>query len=92
MKTVDLKYMPGDECYIRGEDRTCYIENISIRRDSNGNLDITYEWCNYEYGVDCTEVWADGYFTPADIGVKVFDSMEELEKAWPEHYDYRYEE
>ena len=91
MKTVELTYLPGDECYIRGQDRTCYIENVSVRKDRSGNLDITYEWYNLDVGVDCTEVWDDGYFTPDDIGVTVFDSMEELQKAWPDHYDFRYE-
>ena len=86
MKTVELKYLPGDEVYIRGQDRTYYIESIHITERG-----IMYCWCNYDYGVDCTEVWDDGYFEPEDIGVTVFDSMEELQKAWPDHYDFRYE-
>ena len=88
MKTVELKYLPGDECYIRGEDRTCFIENVSIRKDHHGNLDITYEWYNLDVGVDCTEVWDDGYFTEDEIGRFVFDSMEELMKAFPEDFDH----
>ena len=83
MKTVELKYMPGDECYIRGQDRTCYIESIHITSDG-----IDYVWCNYYYGVDCTEVWDEGCFTADDIGVTVFDSMAELEKAFPEYFDF----
>jgi hypothetical protein len=87
MKTVALKYMPGDECYVRGEDRTCYIESIHITEQG-----IMYCWCNYDYGVDCAEVWADGYFEKDDIGVTVFDSMAELEKAFPNDFGYGYDE
>ena len=83
MKTVELKYMPGDECYVRGQDRTCYIESINITEQG-----IMYIWCNYDYGVDCTEVWDDGCFMSDDIGSTVFDSIEALQKAFPEGYDY----
>ena len=88
MKTVELKYMPGDECYIRGQDRACYIESIHITQHDG----IDYIWCNYDYGVDCTEVWDDGIFTSDDIGVTVFDSMAELEKAFPNDFGYGYDE
>ena len=95
MKKVELAYLPGDEVYIRGQDRTCYIENVSIRKidkaDGTFALETTYEWYNLDVGVDCTEVWDDGYFTEDDIGKIIFDSMEELVKAWPDHYDFRYE-
>ena len=47
MKTVELKYLPGDECYIRGQDRTCYIENVSITEQG-----IFYFWYNCDAGVD----------------------------------------
>jgi hypothetical protein len=87
MKTVELKYLPGDECYVRGQYRTCYIESIHITEQG-----IMYIWCNYDYGVDCTEVWADGYFEKDDIGVTVFDSMAELEKAFPNDFGYGYDE
>lgn len=82
MKTVELRYMPGDTCYVRGQYRTCYIENIIL--DEQG---VTYNWCNYDYGVDCAEVWDDGCFTPDDIGSTVFDSMEELKLAFPEDFE-----
>lgn len=83
MKTVSLQYMPGDECWVRGQFRICFIESIIL--DEQG---ITYNWCNYDYGVDCTEVWDDGYFTSEDIGKTVFDSLEELEKAFPEDFNF----
>ena len=89
MKTVLLRYIPGDEVYIKGQDRTCYIENVSIRKnDRTRTLDITYEWYNLDVGVDCTEVWDDGYFTEDEIGRFVFDSMKELMKAFPEDFDH----
>ena len=81
MKTVELKYMPGDECWVRGQFRACYIESISL--DEQG---VTYNWVNYEHGVDVTEVWDDGCFTAKAIGTEVFDSLEELEKAFPEDF------
>jgi hypothetical protein len=90
--TVEFKYLPGDECYIRGQDRTCYIESINITKDQGGSLVVDYIWYNLDVGPDCTEVWDDGYFTATEIGVTVFDSMDELQKAWPDHYDFRYEE
>jgi hypothetical protein len=90
MKTVELKYLPGDECYVRGQDRTCYIENVNITKDNDGNLEIDYIWYNLDIGPDCTEVWDDGYFTAAEIGINVFDSMEELQKAFPKDYDFDY--
>jgi hypothetical protein len=83
MNTVELKYMPGDACWVRGQYRACYIENIVL--DEQG---VTYNWVNYDYGVDVTEVWDDGYFTTDDIGTSVFDSLEELEKAFPEDFAF----
>jgi hypothetical protein len=88
LKTVELKYLPGDECYVRGQYRTCYIDNINISKDGKGNLDIIYEWYNLDVGVDCTEVWDGGYFIEDEISVTVFDSMEELEKAFPDDFDF----
>ena len=87
MKTVEFKYMPGDECFVRGQDRTCYIESINITEQG-----VTYFWCNYDYGVDCTEVWDDGCFVPDDVGITVFDSFAELEKAFPNDFGYGYDE
>ena len=83
MKTVELKYMVGDECWVRGQYRACYIESITL--DACG---ITYNWVNYDYGVDIAEVWDDGYFTAEDIGINVFDSLEDLEKAFPEDFEF----
>ena len=86
MKTVELKYLPGDECWVRGQFRTCYIESITL--DEQG---VTYNWVNYDYGVDCTEVWDDGYFTSESIGTEVFDSLEELEAAFPDDFTLGFE-
>ena len=83
MKTVEVKYVPGDECYVRGQYRTCYIESVVF--DDQGT---TYNWVNYDYGVDVTEVWDDGYFTDGDIGETVFDFLEDLEAAFPEDFAF----
>ena len=74
MKTIELDFMPGDTCYVRGQYRECIIENIIIEKD-----DITYNWYNLDIGVDITEVWDDGYFTKEDINKTVFKTLEELE-------------
>lgn len=93
MKTIELSYLPGDEVFVKGQYRTCYIENVSIRKidkaDGTFTREVTYEWYNLDVGVDCTEVWDDGYFTEEDIGLRVFDSMEELQKAFPEYFEYK---
>lgn len=83
MKTVEVKYMPGDPCWVRGQYRECIIDNVVLEKD-----DITYNWYNLDVGYDITEVWDDGYFSSEDIGKTVFDSLEELEKAFPEDFDF----
>lgn len=88
MKQVALKYLPGDECWVRGQDRVCIIENVTIGKDQKGAIEYTYIWYNLDAGVDVTEVWNDGYFGPEDIGKTVFDSYEELIKAFPEDFPY----
>jgi hypothetical protein len=83
MKTVEVKYMPGDTCWVKGQYRECIVENVVFEKDG-----ITYNWYNLDIGVDVTEVYDDGYFTKEDIGKTVFDSLEELEKAFPEDFDF----
>lgn len=83
MKQLEIVFMPGDECWVRGQYRVCIIEDIIISKDT-----ITYNWYNLDVGVDCAEVWDDGYFTTEDIGKTVFDTLEELEKAFPEDFDF----
>ena len=68
MKTVELKYMPGDECWVRGQYRVCCIDSVVL--DETG---VTYNWANYDYGVDVTELWDEGYFTNGDIGETLND-------------------
>ena len=87
MKTVEVKYMPGDTCWVRGQYRECIIENVVLEKDG-----ITYNWYNLDVGYDITEVWDDGCFTGEDIGKIVFDTLEELEKAFPEDFDFGDEE
>lgn len=83
MRTIELTYGPGDECWVRGQNRACYIESVMLEEQG-----ITYNWVNYDFGVDCTEVWDDGSFTSDDIGVTVFSTLEELEKAFPEDFAF----
>ena len=83
MKTVEVKYMPGDTCWVRGQYRECIIENVVLEKDG-----ITYNWYNLDVGYNITEVWDDGYFSSEDLGKTVFDSLEELEKAFPEDFDF----
>ena len=87
MKTVEVKYMPGDTCWVKGQYRECIIESVVLEKDG-----ITYNWYNLDVGYDITEVWDDGYFTGEDIGKIVFDTLEELEKAFPEDFDFGDEE
>lgn len=81
MKTIELSYLPGDTCWVKGQYRECIIDEVII--SENG---ITYNWYNLDVGVDVTEVWDDGYFTNEDIGKTVFDSLEEYKKAFPEEF------
>lgn len=82
MKQVKLEFLPGNECWVRGEYRPCYITRVVLEED-----EVTYEWANYDRGVDCTELWNDGYFTDEDIDILVFHSLEELEEAYPEDFN-----
>ena len=83
MKTIEVQYLPGDTCWVRGQYRECIIESVILEKDG-----ITYTWYNFEVGPDITEVWDDGSFTSGDIGKTVFDSLEEYEKAFPEDFQY----
>lgn len=83
MKTVEVKYMPGDTCWVRGQYKECIIEEVTLSADN-----IMYTWYNLDVGYDTTEVWDDGYFNKEDIGKTVFDTLEELEKAFPEDFDF----
>lgn len=86
MKTVELHFLPGDKCWVRGQRFECIIENVILNRVGNAPVDITYEWYNLDVGYDTCEVWDDGSFTSEDIDKTVFDSLEEWEKAFPEDF------
>ena len=81
MKTIELNFLPGDKCWVRGQRFECIIEDVIIGQD-----DITYNWYNLDIGYDTCEVWDDGYFTAEDIGKTVFSSLEDYEKAFPEDF------
>ena len=88
MVSIDLKYIPGDEVWIKGQYRVCYIDQVILEKGNRGKIEPTYTWYNLEYGVDCTEIWDDGYFTNDDIGKTVFDSFSEYAKAFPDDQEY----
>lgn len=87
MKTIEVKYLPGDTCWVRGQMRPCIIEDIIVNEQNT-----TYNWYNLDVGYDTSEVWDDGYFTNKDIGKTVFDTLEEYEKACPEDFYYEDDE
>ena len=88
MKYIELAYLPDDEVWVRGQNRPCIVENVTVGKDHRGEPEITYTWYNLDCGVDCTEVWDDGWFVHDDIGKTVFNSLEELMKAFPEDFEY----
>lgn len=81
MKTVELAFIPGDKCWIRGQRFECIIEDVIIGEDTT-----TYNWYNLDIGYDTCEVWDNGNFTNDDIGKTVFSSLEEWEKTFPEDF------
>lgn len=83
MKQFEVAFAPGDTCWVRGQTRECIIEEITINETG-----IMYTWYNLDIGYDTTEVWDDGCFSSEDIGKTVFNSLEELEKAFPEDFDF----
>lgn len=82
MKTVELNFLPGDKCWVRGQRFECIIESVVIEEHN----EITYNWYNLDIGYDTCEVWDDGDFTDEDIGKTVFSSLEEWEKTFPEDF------
>lgn len=87
MKTIEVKYLPGDICWVKGQMRPCIIEDIIVNEQNT-----TYNWYNLDVGYDTSEVWDDGYFTNKDIGKTVFDTLEEYEKACPGDFYYEDDE
>lgn len=84
-KTVEVAFTPGDKCWIVGQRFECIIESVII--ESEG---IRYTWYNMDIGPECDELWDDGDFTTEDIGVTVFKSYEEMEKAFPASHNEEY--
>ena len=50
----------------------------SIRIEEKG---IFLDWCQYEVGVDCTEVWDEGSLSIKDFGKTVFLTRSDAEEA-----------
>lgn len=68
----------GDTVYLADEYYHCEAEIEQIVIDENG---ISFEYVQYDRGVDTVEVWDDGQFGIEDIGTKVYLTLEDKEKA-----------
>ena len=71
----------GDTVYLADEYYHCEAEIEQIVIDENG---ISFEYVQYDRGVDTVEVWDDGQFSIEDIGTKVYLTLEDKEKAEPD--------
>ena len=86
-KQVELKYFPGDKCWVYGQNSVCHIDDVRIERGSDKKLSITYTWHNLDESYELSEIWDEGDFKDTDIGKTVFDTYEDLIKAFPEDYN-----
>lgn len=68
----------GDTVYLADKYYHCEAEIEQIVIDENG---ISFEYVQYDRGVDTVEVWDDGQFGIEDIGTKVYLTLEDKEKA-----------
>jgi hypothetical protein len=88
MKTLEFHFLPGDECWVKGQYRVCYIEDVLITTTTEGSPHIMYTWYNLDIGVDVTETWDEGDFCTEDIGKTVFCSLDDYKKACPEDFEF----
>ena len=56
MKNFELNYLPSDEVWIEGQTRVCIIDQVILSEAQNGDTEVLYTWCNYDYGPDVTEL------------------------------------
>lgn len=75
---ITLPCNVGDTVYLADEYYHCEAEIEQIVIDENG---ISFEYVQYDRGVDTVEVWDDGQFGIEDIGTKVYLTLEDKEKA-----------
>lgn len=88
MKNFELNYLPGDEVWVKGQNRVSIIDQVILGKTDKGEIDILYTWYNLDHGPDLTELWDEGEFEPKDIGVTVFDTYEEYQEKCPEDFQY----
>ena len=67
---------PGDVVYITGHKFASEIELVNLEKEG-----LRYEYVEYDRSPELTEVWDDGEFYLADIGITVFLTPEECRKA-----------
>ena len=73
---VRLPCKVGDKVYIEGHRFPAEIQEICINK--NG---VFFEYAEYEYSPELTELWDAGDFAIEDIGKTVFLTQEEAEQA-----------
>lgn len=71
----------GDAVYFPKYD---YHDSAIITQIEIDKQGIIFYWAQYEYGVDVTELWDDGYFSIDEIGKTVFPIREQAEQAMKE--------
>lgn len=75
---ITLPCNVGDTVYLANEYYHCDAEIEQIVINENG---ISFEYVQYDRGVDTVEVWDDGEFSIEDIGTKVYLTLEDKETA-----------
>ena len=75
---IALPCKVGDIVYLADEYYHCEAEIEQVVIDENG---ISFEYVQYDRGVDTVEVWDDGQFGIEDIGTKVYLTLEDKEKS-----------
>lgn len=88
MKNFELNYLPGDEVWVKGQNRVSIIDQVILGKTDKDEIDVLYTWYNLDHGPDLTELWDEGEITPKDIGVTVFDTYEEYREKCPEDFQY----
>ena len=69
---VELPCKVGDWVFIIDNDRHwAQIDTIRIHKENNGKQKITFEWTQYDIGVDVMEVWDSDEFDIEEFGKTV---------------------
>ncbi len=78
---VELPCKVGDTVYFPTNDRHSYAQITCIRLESD---EIYFEWAQYDFHPECTELWDQDEFKLSDIGKTVFLTREEAEQKLKE--------